>query len=255
MNVHMKNLEAQLDTWKSKINAFEAVIDGPGEDDCRCHLDNLKAKYTAARERVNELKAAGDENWDLHKADIWIAWNEFETAFQDFQQFVLAKKGKQPMELVKTKENNKAKNGSTDGPLTIEQRTRFCTNEDKHRMKTWISSNSLENVQRESERLSRKDEPKEADGECNSVTNIKKKIDIRNISSVENVSLGTVLRPDFRRHREPRVTNAAFNYEKFVDHIAQLCSWKEHPTGNFGKKKEEKLLKEVSKDRSDLDDE
>ena len=27
MIVHMKNLEAQLDTWKSKINAFEAVID------------------------------------------------------------------------------------------------------------------------------------------------------------------------------------------------------------------------------------
>jgi hypothetical protein len=175
MNVHMKNLEAQLDTWKSKINAFEAVIDGPSADDCRYHLDNLKAKYTAARERVNELKATGDENWDLHKADIWIAWNEFETAFQDFQQFVLAKKGKQPMELVKTKENNKTKNGSTDGPRTIEQGTRFCTNADKHRMKTWISSNALENVHRDSERLSRIDEPREADGECNSVTNIKKK--------------------------------------------------------------------------------
>lgn len=60
MNVHMKNLEVQLDTWKSKINAFEAVIDGPSEDDCRYHLDNLKAKYNAARERVNAGDRAGD---------------------------------------------------------------------------------------------------------------------------------------------------------------------------------------------------
>jgi hypothetical protein len=42
----------------------------------------------------------------------------------------------------------------------------------------------------------------------------------------------------------PHVTDAAFNYEKFVDHIAQLCCWKDHPTGKFGKKKEEKFPKE-----------
>jgi hypothetical protein len=89
MNVDIKELEAQLDAWKSKISALEAAIEGPGADDYRRRFDNLTAKYAAARGKVDDLKAAGEEKWDLFKADIWIAWNELENALQDFQQPVL----------------------------------------------------------------------------------------------------------------------------------------------------------------------
>ena len=256
MTVHIKTLEAQLDTWSSKIIAFEAVTNGPGADDYRYYIDNLKAKYAAARERVKELKAAGDEKWDLHKTDIWIAWNEFENAFQDFQQFVLAEKGKQPMEIVITQENSgTTKNESTDRPHTLEQGTRICTHADKSRLKTWISTNALENVHDGSEGVSRIDESKVSKRESNSVISIKKKIDIRSVSSVENIGCGSVLRPNFRRHRGPHDKYAALNYEKFFEHIAQLCGWKEQPSGKSGKKKDEKCVREVAKEKSDLNDE
>jgi hypothetical protein len=94
VNFYIKNMEAQLDAGESKINALEAEIDGPCADDYRRRIDNLKAKYAAARRKVDELKAAGNEKWELHKADIWIAWNELENAFQDFQQSALKKKEK-----------------------------------------------------------------------------------------------------------------------------------------------------------------
>jgi hypothetical protein len=94
MNVDIEKLEAQLDARKSKINALEAAIQGPGADDCRRRFDTLMAKYAAARGKVDDLKAAGNEKWELHKADIWIAWNDLENAFQEFQQSVLKKEGK-----------------------------------------------------------------------------------------------------------------------------------------------------------------
>lgn len=92
MNVDIEKLEAQLEAKKSKISALKAAIKGPVGGDSRRRFDNLMSKYAAAREKVEDLKAAGNASWDFHKADIWIAWNELENAFQDFQQSVLEKK-------------------------------------------------------------------------------------------------------------------------------------------------------------------
>ena len=84
MDRRIETLEAQLKASQSMIKELEAGIDEPCTSDCRRRIDNLKAKYAAARGKVDELKAAGNDKWELYKADIWIAWNELENAFSDF---------------------------------------------------------------------------------------------------------------------------------------------------------------------------
>jgi hypothetical protein len=80
----IETLEAQLKASASRIEALEAGIDEPCTSDCRRRIDNLKAKYAAALGKVNELRAGGNDKWELYKADIWIAWNDLENAFSDF---------------------------------------------------------------------------------------------------------------------------------------------------------------------------
>ena len=84
MDVHIEKLEAQLNVRQSKIEELEAGIDGPCTSDYRRCIANLKTKHAAARGKLDELKAAGDEKWELHKGGIWIAWNELENAFTTF---------------------------------------------------------------------------------------------------------------------------------------------------------------------------
>ena len=84
MDVHIEKLEAQLNVRQSKIEELEAGTDGPCSSDYRRCIANLKTKHTAARGKLDELKAAGNEKWELHKGGIWIAWNELENAFTTF---------------------------------------------------------------------------------------------------------------------------------------------------------------------------
>jgi predicted nuclease with TOPRIM domain len=86
----IERLEAQLKKSASRIEALEAA--GMKASNSRRRIANLKAKYSAARERLNELKDAGNENWELHKADIWIAWNELENAFRDILKMAMTEK-------------------------------------------------------------------------------------------------------------------------------------------------------------------
>ena len=87
---HIERLEAQLKESASRIESLEAA--GMKASNSRLRIANLKAKYSAARERLNELKDAGNENWELHKAAIWIAWNELENAFRDILKIAMMEK-------------------------------------------------------------------------------------------------------------------------------------------------------------------
>ena len=89
---HIESLEAQLKESESRIDALEAA--GMKASDFSRRIANLKAKYSVARDRLNELKDAGNENWELYKADIWIAWNELENAFRDIQRMAMTEKRK-----------------------------------------------------------------------------------------------------------------------------------------------------------------
>ena len=91
MDVRIETLEPQLKASESRIEALEA---GMGANDSNHRIAILKTKHAAAREKLNELKDEGIENWDLFKADIWIAWNELENAFRDFEKSTLTEKRK-----------------------------------------------------------------------------------------------------------------------------------------------------------------
>ena len=87
---HIMRLETQLKKSAARIEALEAA--GMKTSDAGRRIANLKAKYAAARDVLNELKDAGNENWELHKANIWIAWNDLENAFRDIQQTAMTDK-------------------------------------------------------------------------------------------------------------------------------------------------------------------
>ena len=90
MDAHIDRLEAQLEESASRINAL--LANGTTENISSRLLSRLKAKYSEARDKLNELEAAGDENWEFYKTDIWIAWYELDKALQDVQQLASPRK-------------------------------------------------------------------------------------------------------------------------------------------------------------------
>ena len=79
MDGHIERLDAQLKAIALAIEKMEKKT-GDGSSSL---LARLKTKYVAAREKLDALAQAGNENWGRYKTDIWIAWNELENALED----------------------------------------------------------------------------------------------------------------------------------------------------------------------------
>jgi len=85
MDAHIEKLEAQLDAWQLRL---KELSEGTDRNDYPGRIADLEAKHAAARAKLDALKAAGNDKWDLYKADIWIVWNELENKLEDYQQSV-----------------------------------------------------------------------------------------------------------------------------------------------------------------------
>ena len=77
-------LEAQLQHWGRKLDelvvqAAELAEDAKQESLER--IDELEAKHSMARARLEHLTAAGREGWELFEQRIETAWNDLEVAF------------------------------------------------------------------------------------------------------------------------------------------------------------------------------
>lgn len=140
-------------------------------------------------------------------------------------------------------------NQSKDSHRTPRQRTRMCTHADIVRMKIWISANAFENaiVDFKGARI---DEPNAKKGGTG-VTDINT-YKLRYIGSVKSANAANVFYPNFGANREPHDTNASFNYEKFIDHIAFLCCRKDQPSD---KEHDGECTKEIVKELFDKKDE
>jgi len=68
-----KKIDAQLDEWKVEIDKLKAKAD-KAEADAQIkyhkHIEDLRAKQEAARERLVELKEAGGDAWEDLKAGL-----------------------------------------------------------------------------------------------------------------------------------------------------------------------------------------
>src|SRR5438477_11715735 len=78
-------MEAELRRWGAKLDELIRKADAVGTGakmDYRERLEDMKDKYEAARERLDELKVAGTGKWEIFKGGIEDAWNELEAAFR-----------------------------------------------------------------------------------------------------------------------------------------------------------------------------
>ena len=87
--MNFEKMDAQLKLWSAKIDEFAAKLDRAGSKTSnhdRQRIIDIKAKQAVAQAKLDEFKAAGNEKWADFKTGIWIAWDDLEAAFQDFEQ-------------------------------------------------------------------------------------------------------------------------------------------------------------------------
>ena len=82
---HVGKVEAQLRQWGAKLDELVAKAEKAGTEakiDYRKHIDDLKAKHQVAQAKLDELKTAGSEKWEIFKTGVEGACNELEGAFK-----------------------------------------------------------------------------------------------------------------------------------------------------------------------------
>lgn len=87
-DAYEKKIRAQLDEWSAEIDQLKAKAE-KAEADTRLKLnediDAATAKKEAVREKLDELRDAGDDAWEDLKVGLQGAWRSMETAVQSAQ--------------------------------------------------------------------------------------------------------------------------------------------------------------------------
>ncbi len=77
-DVYEKNMQAQLDEWKTRLAAFKEKAE---QEETNLQLEyytlieEVKLELEAAHKKLQRLKQAGDETWEEFKDDVEITWN------------------------------------------------------------------------------------------------------------------------------------------------------------------------------------
>jgi hypothetical protein len=80
-DVYEKKMQAQLDEWKTRLEAFRVKAD---QEETNLQLeyytliDEIKLELEAAHKKLQLLKQAGDETWEELKADVETTWDSLE---------------------------------------------------------------------------------------------------------------------------------------------------------------------------------
>jgi len=78
-DAYLEKMEAQLREWGAKIDELKAKADkaeAGAKIEGMKQLDSLKAKRDAAQSKLGEIKAAGEEAWEILKTGVESAWSE-----------------------------------------------------------------------------------------------------------------------------------------------------------------------------------
>ncbi len=82
-DAYIAKMEAQLREWGGKIDELGAKAD-KAEASAKIEyaklVDSLKAKRDAARQKLGEIKAAGEDAWESLKTGVEGAWGELKSA-------------------------------------------------------------------------------------------------------------------------------------------------------------------------------
>ena len=77
-DAYEKQLQAQLDEFSAEIDRLKARADqaeADAEPWLHKQVEALQEKHRAAKEKLGELKEAGDDAWEDLKAGIVAAWD------------------------------------------------------------------------------------------------------------------------------------------------------------------------------------
>lgn len=81
-----EKLAAQLREWNAQIALLKAKADTAKADarlEYHTTIEALRHKRDGANDKLQELKAVGDEAWEDIKTGAEKAWEEVKTAFHD----------------------------------------------------------------------------------------------------------------------------------------------------------------------------
>jgi len=79
-----EKIDAQLEEWSAQISLLKDRADKPkAEETIEYHktIESLQQKKDGARDKLDELKTAGDEAWEDLKTGAEKAWDDVKTAF------------------------------------------------------------------------------------------------------------------------------------------------------------------------------
>jgi predicted ribosome quality control (RQC) complex YloA/Tae2 family protein len=76
--IYEKKMQAQLDEWKTKLEAFKDKAD---EEETNLQLEyytlieEVKLELETAHNKLQRLKQTGDETWEEIKTEVEITWD------------------------------------------------------------------------------------------------------------------------------------------------------------------------------------
>jgi len=88
MDYHKEKMESQLKSWNTRFEKLTGPFDQTGSSDITRCRDELKAKQEAVLLKLDEFKKTGNRDRTRFNTDIWVAWNELENSFVEFQRLV-----------------------------------------------------------------------------------------------------------------------------------------------------------------------
>ena len=88
-DLYIEKLNAQLKEWSASIDVLKAKADKANADlkiGYYKQLDDLKTKRDTARNKIDDLKAAGDDAWERMTMAVEKSWGDIKAAFDKAQE-------------------------------------------------------------------------------------------------------------------------------------------------------------------------
>jgi len=82
---YIDKMEGRLDTWKGKFDQLKGKMKESGADaqiKYQDELESLKTQMSMMENRVNEMKAAGEDKMNEMTDKVDTMWNEFKSNFE-----------------------------------------------------------------------------------------------------------------------------------------------------------------------------
>lgn len=74
---YVRKLQEKLGEWNAEIDTLVAKageVKADAKNEYAAHIESLKAKQAAAREKIEELQHSGESAWEDLKSGIELAW-------------------------------------------------------------------------------------------------------------------------------------------------------------------------------------